>query len=139
MRGGQHMAKQLDCTTSIASTQNNEIHGIHFGPLTTISKLSHLASKRKPGLINISGVDWTTTQSNDSNRQMPCESCSLNSISGLAMIVGLKMTHISSEHYSTGIFSNVYSSCWHVSHFRRTSILNRCATLTLRVVESTAR
>jgi len=70
---------------------------------------------------------------------MPYESCSLNLISCLAMIVGLKMTHISSEHYSIGIFSNVSSSFWHISHFRRTSILNRCASQTLRGVESTAR
>ena len=139
MRGVKRMAKQLHCTTSIESTQSNGIHGIHFGPLTTFGRLNLLASKRKPGLINISDVDWTTTKSNHSNQQMPCESCSLNSISGSAMIVGLKMTHISSERYSTGIFSNVYSSCWHISHFRRTSILNWCASLTLRVVESTAR
>jgi len=55
------------------------------------------------------------------------------------MLVGLKMTHKSLEHYSTGIFSNVCSSFWHISHFRRTLILNQCASLTLRVVKSTAR
>jgi hypothetical protein len=68
------MAKQLDCTTSIESTKNDGIHGIHFGLHTTFSRLSRLASKRKPGLINISGVDWTTLKSNHSNQQMPCES-----------------------------------------------------------------
>ena len=47
--GGKHMAKQLDCTTSIARTQNNGIHGIHFGPHITFSRLSHLASKPKHG------------------------------------------------------------------------------------------
>ena len=52
------------------------------------------------------------------------ESSSLDSISGSAMIVGLKIIRTSSEHYTTGIFSNVYSSFWHISHFRRTSILN---------------
>jgi len=139
MRGGKHMAKQLDCTTSIESTQNNGIHGIHFGPHMTFSRLSHLASIRKPGLINISGVDWTTSKSNHSIQQMPYESSSLNSISGSAMKVGLKMTYISSEHYTTGIFLNVSSSFWHISHFRRTSISNRCTSLTLRVVESTVR
>jgi hypothetical protein len=95
MRGGKHMAKQLDCTTKIESTQNNEIHGFDVGPRTTFSMLSHVASKRKPGVINISGIDWTTSKSNHSIPQMPFESSSLNSISGLAMTVGLKMSHIS--------------------------------------------
>ena len=139
MQGGKHMATQLDCTTSIATTQNNGIHGIQFGPHMTFSRVSHLANKQKPGLINISGVDWTTSKSNHSNQQMPYESIFLNSISGSAMMVGLKMTPISSEHYTTGIFSNVSHSFWHISHFRRTSILNWCASLTVRVVESTAR
>jgi hypothetical protein len=139
MRGGKRMAKQLDCTTSIESTQINEIHSIHFGPHTISSRLSRLAGKQKPGLINISGVCWTTSKSNHSIQQKPYKSSSLNSISGSAMIVGLKMTHICSDHYTTGIFSNVSSSFWHISHFRHTSILNRCASLTLRVVESTMR
>jgi len=47
--GGKHMAKQLDCTTSITSTQNNGINGIHFGLHTTFSRLSCLASKQKHG------------------------------------------------------------------------------------------
>jgi hypothetical protein len=47
--GGQHLAKQLDCTTSIASTQNNGINGSHFGPDMTFSRLSCLANKHKPG------------------------------------------------------------------------------------------
>jgi len=70
---------------------------------------------------------------------MPWESSSLNSIWGSTMIVGFKMTHISSQPYTTGIFSNVFSSSWHISHFMHTSKWNRCATLTLRVVESTVR
>jgi len=77
------MAKQLDCTTSIESTQNNGIHGIHFGQHTTFNRLSLLASKRKPGLINISGVDWTTSKSNHSIQQMHYQSSSLNSNFGL--------------------------------------------------------
>ena len=139
MRGGKRMAMQLDCTTSIERTENNGIHGIDFGPHTTFSRLNRQASKRKHGGINISGVDWTSTKLNQSNQQTPSESSSLNSISCLALIVGLKMTHISSEHHSTGIFSNVSSSSKHISHFRHTSILNRCALLTLRVVESPAK
>jgi len=139
MQGGKHMAKQLDCTTSIASTENDGIHGIHFGLHMTFSRLSHLASKQKPGSISISGVDCTTSGSNNSDQQMPCESSSLNSIPSLAMIVGLNIIHISSEHYTTGIFSNVASTFWHISNFRRTLILNRCASLTLRVIESTGR
>jgi len=85
--GGKHMAKQLDCTTSIASTQNHGIHGIHFGPHITFSRLSCLGSKQKPALINISGMDWTTSKSNHSNPQMPYESSSVDSIPGSAMIV----------------------------------------------------
>ena len=139
MRGGKRMAKQLDCTTSMDSTQYNGIHGIHFGPQMTISTLSRLASKRKPGLINILGVDWTTSKSNHCIQQMPYESSSLNSILASAMVVELKMTYIRSEYYTTGIFSNVSSSFWHITHFRRTSMLNRCASLTLRVDESTLR
>jgi len=127
----------LTCTPDPTKTKaHRQVVGLENAGGTAYGRL---ATKRKPGLINISGVDWTTTESNHSNQQMPCESCSLNSTSGSAMIVGSKMTHISSEHYSTGISSNVYSSCWHISHFRHTSILNRCASLTLRVVESTVR
>jgi len=133
------MAKQLDCTISIASTQNNGIYGSHFGHHTTFSRLSHLASKWKPGQINISGVDWRISKSNHSNQQMPCESSSLNWMLGFAMIVGLKITHTSFEHYTTGIFSNVSSSCWHMSHFGSTSKWNQCALQNLRVIECTAR
>jgi len=133
------MAKQLNCTTSIACTQNHAIHGIHFSPHTTFSRIRHFTNKCKPGLIHISDVDWTTSKSNHSNQQMPYNSSSLNSILGLAMIVGLKMTHISSEHYTTGIFSNISSSFWHIFHSRCTSILNWCSLLTVRVVQSTAR
>ena len=80
MRGGKRMAKQLDCTTSIESTQNNGIHGTHFGPHTTFSRLSRLASKRKPGLINISGVDWTTLKLNHSIQQITFETSSLHEL-----------------------------------------------------------
>jgi hypothetical protein len=85
-------------------------------------------------LINITGVDWTTSQLNHSIQQMRYESSSLNLISGVAMTVGLKMTHISSEHYTVGTFSTVSNSFWHISHCRCTSILNWCTALTLRVV-----
>jgi len=101
------MAKQQECSTSITSTQHNGIHGADDGPHTTFSRLSRLASKQQSQSINISGVDWTTSKCNHSNQQMPYESSSQNSILASAMIVGLKMTHISSEHYTTGILSNV--------------------------------
>jgi hypothetical protein len=68
---------------------------------------------------------------------MPYESCSLNLILALAMIVWSKFNNISSEYYSMGTFSNVSSSYWHISEFRRTSILNRCTLAPLSVVEST--
>jgi len=64
---------------------------------------------------------------------MLCETFSLNSISGSAMTVGLKFIHISPEHYTTRIFSNVYSSYWQISIFRHTSILNQCALLTWKI------
>jgi hypothetical protein len=84
-------------------------------------------------------VDWTTAKSNHSNLQMPCEFSSLYWISGSPMILGLEMIHITSEHYTTGLFSNVSSSFSHIYHFRRTSILNQCTSLTLKMVEYTAR
>jgi hypothetical protein len=139
MRGGKRMATQLYCTTSIASTWNNAIHGILFSQHMTFSKLSCLTSKRKPKLINISGVDWPTSKLNHSNQQMCYKSCSLKSILGFAMMIGLKMTDISSEYYTTAIFSYVSHSFCQMSHIVRTGILNWCASLTLRVAESTAR
>jgi len=133
------MAKQLDCTTSIASTQNNGIHNIHIGPHTTFTRLSHVANTQKPFLTNMAGVDWTTTKSNHSNQQMFYKSWSLISIAVSAMIVGLKITLISLAYYTTGIFSNVSSLFCHISQFRHTLILNRCTSLTPRVVQSTVR
>jgi len=67
------------------------------------------------------------------------ESSSLDSISGFAMIVGLKVIGTSSEHYTTGIFWNVYSSFWHISNFRRTLFLNWCALQTRKFAEYTVR
>jgi len=67
------------------------------------------------------------------------QSSSLDSISGSAMIVGLKIICTSSEHYTAGIFSNVYSSFWHISQFRRTSIFNLCTLQTRKVAKYTAR
>jgi len=103
----------------------------------TFSRLSRLASKPKPGLSDISGMERTTSKLNHSILLMPYESSSLNLISGSAMTVGLQMSHISSEHYTTEIFSNVSGSCWHISHFRSTSIVNRGTSQPLRVIEST--
>jgi hypothetical protein len=137
--GGKCMGKQLDCTTSIARSRNNGIDGNLFRQQTTFSWLSRLASKRKLELSSISGEDWTTTKSNHSNQHVPNNSSSLNSNARSVMIVGLKIIYLSLEPYTTGIFSNVSTSFWHISNVRRTSILNRCASLTLRVVESTER
>ena len=105
------MAQQLDYTTSIASTLNYAIHGIHFGPHTTFSRHNHFTSKQIRRLNNIGGVDWTTGKSHHSIQRMPCKGSSHNSNLSLAMIVGLKMTHISLEHCITEIFSNVSSVC----------------------------
>jgi hypothetical protein len=133
------MPKQLDCTIRIESTENNEIYGIHFDPHMTFSRLSRLAIKGKPGLIDISGLAWTALKANHYVQQMTYKSSSLNSISGLAMILELKITPISLEHYTSRIFSNVSNSFWHISHFRDSLVLNWCASLTLWDIESTAR
>jgi len=46
---GKASAKQLEYATSIASTQNNGIHGIHFSQHMTFNRLNHLAAKWKCG------------------------------------------------------------------------------------------
>jgi len=125
--GGQHIAKQLDCTTIIPSTQNNGIHRIYCGQHTTLNSCNHLAVKWKCELIIIWGMDWTTSKSYHANEWMLWRSCSLNLISGLAMIVGLEIIHMSSEHCTTGILPNIYSSRRQISRFRHTMILNLCA------------
>jgi hypothetical protein len=51
--GAKHMAKQLDCTTNIASTQNNEIPRILFSQYMTFNRLNRLATTRKHGLISM--------------------------------------------------------------------------------------
>ena len=66
---------------------------------------------------------------------MACGSSTLNSISSLAMILRMKILCISSEHYTWGIFSNVYSSFWHITHFRCTFSLNWCSLLTCTSIE----
>jgi len=67
------------------------------------------------------------------------ESSSLDSISGSAMRVGSTIIRTSSEHYTTGIFSNVYSSFWHFAHFRHTSIVKWFALPTGKVTEYSVR
>jgi len=51
------------------------------------------------------------------------------------MIVGFKIIHLSLEHYTTGIFSNVSRSFWHISHSWCTWILNQCALQTQKVAD----
>jgi len=46
--GGKHMAKRLDCTTSVATSQNNGIHGILSSQHKTFNRLNRIASKQKP-------------------------------------------------------------------------------------------
>jgi len=82
---------------------------------------------------------WPKFKWNHSNRQMCGERSSLHSISDSAMMFGLKITHIPLEHYTTGISSNVSSSCWCISIFKRTSSLTQWASLTLRVIKSATR
>jgi len=69
-------------------------------------------------------MDWTTSISDHFNQQMLYASTTPDTISGSVMIDGLMIIRISSAHYTTGIFSNVYSSFWLISHFRCTSVLN---------------
>jgi hypothetical protein len=137
--GGKAYGKQLDCTATITSTQNNGIHGILFSQHTTFNRLNHLTNKRKCGSISIWGVDYRTSKSNLFNQLMLCECFSLKSILGSAMTVGLKLIPISLEHYTIGIFSNVFSSCWPISHFKGTSMLNWCTSQTQQVADYTAR
>jgi len=112
------MAKQLDCKTSITSTENKGIQGIHFDPHITIRRLSSFACKRKAGYDKISDVSCTTSKSNRSNLRMVYDTSTLIPISCSAMIVGLKLTCISSEHYTTDIVTSVSSSVCHISQFR---------------------
>jgi hypothetical protein len=122
----KHMPKQLDYTTSIARTQNDGIHGILFSWHTTFTRLNHLANKRKPKLIGIWDMDWTTSKLNHFNLRMLCESFTPKSILVLPMMLGFKIIRISSEHYTSGTFSNVFGFFWHITHFRRTLIFNQC-------------
>jgi len=84
-------------------------------------------------------VDWIIIKSNPSNQHMPCQSSFLNSIFGSAMIVRLKMTDISSEHYTTGRCSTVSTSSLHIFLLRHASFSSECTSLTLKVVQSTAK
>jgi hypothetical protein len=84
---GNHMAKQLDCTISIASTQNNGIHDILFSQHMTFHRLNHSARKHKRGYINMKVEHWTASTSNDFNHQMLYESSSFHWILGWPMIV----------------------------------------------------
>jgi hypothetical protein len=137
--GGKHMAEQLDGTISIASSQNDGIHGILFSQHMTFIRLNHSTDKCKGGSSSIGGVHWATSNSNHFNLQMLCENSSLKSILGSVILIGLKIIFISPEHYTTGIFSNVFSSFGHISHFRRASILNQYASQTVKFVEYTVR
>ena len=55
------------------------------------------------------------------------------------MRVGLKMIHISLEHYTAQIFSNKYSFFWHISHSRCTPIVYRCALQHPEIAEYTVK
>lgn len=132
------MAKQLNRTTSIARIHNNRIHGFNCGQHATFNTLHDLIGKLKPRLINIWGVDWTSSIMNHFNQQMLYQSYSLDSISSLAITVGLKIIRTSLEHFATVIFSNLFSSSGKISHARCTLILNRCTVLTRKVREYTA-
>jgi len=133
------MAKQLDCTTSITSTQNNGIHGFHFGQNMTFHRLNHLGSNRQLGKVDNWGGCWSTSKSNHSNQQMPCEYSSVNSPLNSALIVALKTILTSSQHVTAGIISNVHCSLWHVAHFRRCSMLNWWASGTQQAAKYSAR
>jgi hypothetical protein len=137
-RGRKYMPEQLDSTTSIASTQNDSIHGIQLSRHTTFNRLNHSASNRKHGSINICGVDCTTSKSNHFNLQMLWWRSPPKSMLGLAMIVELKIVCQYVEHCSTGIFSNVFGYIGHISHLGDFPVLNRCSSQTRKVAESSA-
>jgi hypothetical protein len=105
--GGMHIGKQLDCTTSIARTQNVGIQCIHSSQHTTFNRFQHFANHQKCGSITMCGVECIITASNHPTEPIVYYSSSLNLILGLAMIVELKTIHISSEHNTTVICSNV--------------------------------
>jgi len=129
------MAKQQDCTTSIASTQNNVIHGIYFRQHMTFDRDNHLASERNHESISIWSIDLTTSIWNHLNLQILYNSFSLKLISSSAMIGRVNIIHQSSEHCTTQMFSNVISYFLHLSHCRRISILNMPASQTQKVAK----
>jgi len=91
------------------------------------------------GQISFWGMQWTTSKLNYFNQQIPCASSSLNLISGSVMIAAFKIIYISSEHYTTAIFSNKFSTFWYIFHCMGWLILNQCVSLTQRDTEYTAR
>jgi hypothetical protein len=116
MRGGKRMAKQLDCTTNFESTYNNGIHGIHFSPHTTFSRLNRVVRKKKHELINFIIESFQSAEA----LQML--------FSDLAFGLGIDGwnevgSHIFGTLYYRNI-SNVFWSSYYISHFRHTWILN---------------
>jgi len=85
------MAKQLDCTTNITSTESYDIHGIYVSPHITYNKLNHLANKWTYWLSMIRGMDWKTLLLNYSIQKIPRKSSSLNLIPCFAMKAGLRI------------------------------------------------
>jgi len=138
-RGLKHRATQLDCTTSIKSTQNNGIHDIFFSQHMTFNRLDYLVNKQKFGSYSTWGVHLTTSKWNLSNLQMLYKSSSLKWIFGSAMMVGLKTIRISSEQYTTGIFPNAFNSFWDISYLWCISILTTCSSRTPKFDRYTAR
>jgi hypothetical protein len=70
---------------------------------------------------------------------MLSETFFLKSIMGSAMIVGFMFIRLFSVLYTTGIFSNICSFFWRISHFRHTSDWNQCTWLARKVAEYTAK
>jgi len=78
----------------------------------------------------------TTTKLNNTNQKMVSKISTQNSNLDSAIIVVLKIMHMSSVYYTIGTFSNVYSSFYSISNVWLTLILSKCVLPTLRVIKS---
>jgi hypothetical protein len=93
------MTQQLDCTISIASTQNNGIHHIHFCLHKTFNILNCSAGKQKHEYNDVWGIHCTTSQWNQPDKQISCKTSSPNCISVSTMTVVLNGIHELLEHH----------------------------------------
>jgi len=132
------MAEQLDCRTTIASSQTME----SMPSISVSIQLSIGAIIQAPenNVNRLTSEVWTGQHQN--------RNVGISRYPGNAdqtrfwarrWFVGLMIIVISSEHDNTGIFSHVYHFFCHISHFQRTTILNLCASQNWTVTQYSAR